>query len=195
LDALSLGGGLAIEVLRVNTTSIARRYARALFELAVEEGRFEEVGAELARVASALESDPDLMVALRNPVTSREEKLHLAEAISAALKLSPLVANGLRLLAERSRLADLPLLERVYRELADAKAGRLRARVISAVPLSEESARSIARLLSGTGVRNVVVERSVDPSILGGVVAQVGSKVYDGSLRTQLGELGRQLKN
>lgn len=179
----------------MNTTSIARRYARALFELAVEESRFEEVGAELARVAAALEADPDLMVALRNPVTSREEKLQLAEAISAALKLSPLVANGLRLLAERSRLADLPLLERAYRALADAKAGRLRARVISAVPLSEESARSIARLLSGTGVRNVVVERSVDPSILGGVVAQIGSKVYDGSLRTQLGELGRQLKN
>lgn len=179
----------------MNTTSIARRYARALFELAVEEGRFEEVGAELARVAAALEADPDLMVALRNPVTTREEKLHLAEAIAAALRLSPVVSNGMRLLAERSRLADLPQLERVYRELADAKAGRLRARVISAVPLTEENARSIAQLLSGSAVRNVVVERSVDPSILGGVVAQVGSKVYDGSLRTQLGELGRQLKN
>ncbi len=179
----------------MNTTSIARRYARALFELAVEEGRFEEVGAELARVAAALEADPDLVVALRNPVTTREEKLHLAEAISAALKLSPVVANGLRLLAERSRLADLPTLERVYRDLADVKAGRLRARVVSAVPLTEDNARSIAQLLAGAPARNVVVERSIDPSILGGVVAQVGSKVYDGSLRTQLGELGRQLKN
>ncbi len=179
----------------MNISSVSRRYARALFELAVEEGRFEEAGAELARVAAVLEADPALVVALRNPVTSREEKLHLAEVISGALKLSPMVANGLRLLAVRSRLADLPQLERFYREMADVKAGRLRARVVSAVPITEESARRIAQLVSGAAARSVVVERSVDASILGGIVAQVGSKVYDGSLKTQLRELGRLLKN
>jgi F-type H+-transporting ATPase subunit delta len=179
----------------VNTSSISRRYARAIFELAVDEGRFEEVGAELARVVSVLEADPDLVVALRNPVTSREEKLHLAEVIGGVLKLSAVVANGLKLLAERSRLSDLLHLQRFYGEMADEKAGRLRARVVSAVPITEESARKIAQLVSGAAARSVVVERSVDASILGGVVVQVGSKVYDGSLKTQLRELGRQLKN
>jgi F-type H+-transporting ATPase subunit delta len=179
----------------VNTSSIGRRYARALFELAAEEGRYDEVGAELARVAASLKADPELVAVLRNPVTSKEDKLRQADALAKALQVSPMVANGLRLLAERSRLADLPDLEHVYRELADAKAGRLRAKVISAVPLSEESAKAIAKILAGPGAPQVVVERSVDPSILGGVVAQVGSKVYDGSLKTQLSELGRQLKN
>jgi F-type H+-transporting ATPase subunit delta len=182
-------------VLRVNESSIARRYARAIFELAVEENRFEEVGAELAQVAAVLEAEPELIIAFKNPVNSREEKQHLAEVLNKALKLSPMVANAMRLLAERSRLADLPQLERSYREQADAKAGRVRAVVVSAVPISETNAKAIAQLVSGAAARSVVVERSVDPSILGGVVARVGSKVYDGSLRTQLGELGRQLKN
>ncbi len=178
----------------MNELSIARRYAKAIFELAAEENRLDEVGRELAAAATALESDKELVAALREPATTREVKLQLIDAMAASLKLSPTVTNALRLLAERNRLVLVPQIAEVYRALADEKAGRVKAQVTSAVPLSEEAAREITVLLARATRRNVVVERSVDPSILGGVVAQVGGRTFDGSLRTHIEGLKKQLK-
>lgn len=178
----------------MNPSSIARRYAKALFELAVEDGRFEETGRELAALSRAVEADEALSVALRSPSTTREDRMAVAEAMAAAIKATPTLANALRLLAERRRLADLPLLERVYRDLADEKAGRVRARVTSAVPLSEEAVQQLSAAIAKATARTLVVERVVDKAILGGAVAQVGSQVFDGSLRNQFEQLKQQLK-
>ncbi|MBI5549622.1 MAG: F0F1 ATP synthase subunit delta [Deltaproteobacteria bacterium] len=178
----------------MNPSSIARRYAKALFELAAEDGLLEQTGQELAALRQALEADPQLEVALRSPSTTREERTGVAEALVKGLKPGPTLANMLRLLAERGRLADLPAIERVYRDLADERAGRVRARVVSAVPLSEEMAGQMVAALTGATGKNVVVERAVDPSILGGAVAQVGSQVFDGSIRNQIAQLKQQLK-
>jgi F-type H+-transporting ATPase subunit delta len=82
-----------------------------------------------------------------------------------------------------------------YRDLADEKLGRMRATVTSAIALDQTVARSIEAKLAEATKREVVVDRKIDPAIMGGVVAQVGSIVYDGSLRTQLEELRRRLKN
>jgi len=181
------------KVERVNPSSIARRYARALFDLAVEEGRFEETGKELAAIRAGLESDPTLDAALRSPST-REQRQGLAEALIAALKPSVSLANTLRLLADRGRLAELPTIEAVYRTFADEKAGRVRARVTSAVVLTDDAAAKLRVALSAATKREVVLERAVDPAILGGVVAQVGSQLFDGSIKNQLSQLKRQLK-
>lgn len=178
----------------VNPSGISRRYAKALFELAVEEGRFEETGRELASFVRAFETDPGLAVALASPSTTREDRLAVAEALIAAIKPSTTLANTLRLLADRRRLGDLPSLERTYRELADQKAGRVRAKVTSAVPLTEDAAARIGAALTAATQRTVVIERAVDPTILGGAVAQVGSQVFDGSIRNQIEQLKAQLK-
>jgi F-type H+-transporting ATPase subunit delta len=178
----------------VNPSSIARRYARALFELAVEDGQFEAIGRELATIREALESDPDMLAALHSPSTTREERAAVAEALIRALKSGPTLANSLRLLADRRRLTELPAIERVYRDLADDKAGRVRAQVVSAVPLTEDAAGKLVAALSKATRRNVVVERSVNASILGGAVAKVGSQVFDGSIKSQLAQLKEQLK-
>lgn len=178
----------------MNASGIARRYAKALFELAVEEGKFEEVGRELAALRAAFESDPDLGTALANPAASREDRKAFAEALIGALKPSPMLANMLRLMADRRRLADLPALERTYRELADQKASRVRARVTTAVPVTEEVASHLVAALQKVTRGNVIIERAVDPAILGGAVAQVGSQVFDGSLRNQIEQLKQQLK-
>jgi len=178
----------------VNEQSIARRYAKAIFELAVDESRYDEMGQELSAAAAALESDEELLAALRNPATGREMKQQLVDALASGLKLGPTAANALRLLAERNRLVLAPLVARAYADLADQKAGRIRARLVSAVPLSDEAATRIAAHLTQSIRLNVIVERAVDPSILGGVIAQVGSKTFDGSLRTQLEGLKKQLK-
>ena len=178
----------------MNASGTSRRYAKALFELAVEDGRFEETGAELASLVKAFEADPGFAAVLDNPSTTREDRVAIAEALIATLKPSPMLGNTLRLLADRRRLGDLPSLERTYRQLADEKAGRVRAKVTSAVPLTEEAAARIGAALTAATQRAVVLERVVDPAILGGAVAQVGSQVFDGSIRNQIEQLKTQLK-
>jgi F-type H+-transporting ATPase subunit delta len=178
----------------VNEFSIARRYAKAIFELGVEEGRFEQIGSELAAAAQAIESDKELLAALSEPTSAREAKMKVAETLGASIGAGTTVSNALRLLAERSRLALLPQIADAYGRLADERAGRVKARVVSAVPLNDETAAQIGAELSKATQRNVIVERAVDPSILGGIVADVGGQTFDASLRTQLEALRKQLK-
>ena len=178
----------------VNPSRIARRYAKALFELSVEEGRFEQTGQELGAIGAAVDSDPELVRALSSPSTTREDRLGMAEALIAALKPGPALANALRLMAERRRLAELSSVARVYRDLTDERSGRLRARVISAKALPDEAAQRIGAALSAATRHEVVLERSVDPALLGGAVAQLGSRVFDGSVKNQIAQLKQQLK-
>ncbi len=174
--------------------SIARRYAKALFSLAVETKRVESWAKSLEALREAVESSPDLRDVLSNPIYSKEQRRPLVEKLAAALKLDAEPANLLFLLGDRNRLAYLPAVVETFRELADRHLGRVRARVTSAVKLDEAAAQAIADRLSQATQAKVLLERAVDPDILGGVVAEGGSLVYDGSVRAQLEHLRRQLK-
>lgn len=171
--------------------SIARRYARALIEVAGAD--YERVGAELAGLAGALFGEADSGEALLRPGVAKESRERALEAILQATGAAPVTANFMRLLLDRRRLASLPDIARAYGVLADEKAGRLRARVSSAQPLPPALLAELTRRLGEATRKNVAVETSVDRSLLGGVVAQVGNVVYDGSLRTQLASLRREL--
>ena len=177
----------------MNPSTIARRYAKALFELAVEEGNVDEVGKRLAELRVAIASDAELAEALRRPAT-REERLALAESLSGALDAGPTLASTIKLLADRGRLAQLEAVEKVFASLADERAGRVRAHVLSAVPLTDDAAARLGAALSQATRRNVVLDRAVEKELLGGVVAQVGSQVFDGSIRNQIAQLRRALK-
>ncbi|BDG09707.1 F0F1 ATP synthase subunit delta [Anaeromyxobacter paludicola] len=174
--------------------SIARRYAQALFDLAVEQGRVEQWSDALAAFKQAVESSAELRDVLVNPVYVKEQRRAIAAQLAAALKLDAEPANLLSLLADRNRFAYLTGIVDHFRSLADKKLGRLRARVVSATPLDPAVAQQIADRLAGAARANVIVEHHVDPSLLGGVVAQVGNLVYDGSVRTQLEDLRQTLK-
>lgn len=178
----------------MNMSSIARRYAKALFDLGVEMGLFEELGRELALARASLEANPDLAESLRSPIFSRQEKLALAETLVKALGLSSVAGNALRVMAERGRLAELPEIERSYSGLADEHAGRLRTHVVSAITLDAETLRRIGQALSRTTERNVIIEHSVEPSIMGGLIAKVDSRTFDGSVKNQIDHLKNQLK-
>ena len=108
--------------------------------------------------------------------------------------VEPMLANTLRLLVDRNRLLYLPDIARLYRDMADAKAGRLRGHVTSAVPLEPPAVQQLSATLKTLTQRDVVLETRVDPQVLGGVAAQVGSTLYDGTLRTQLEQMRRELK-
>lgn len=179
----------------MDSGSVARRYAKALFGLALESGRVEAWSQSLATLASALRDAPDLAAIVADPLHGREERHAIVEHLASAVRLEDAPANLLRLLADRSRLDRLGDVLRAFGELADQQLGRLRARVVSAVPLERDAVDALARRLSELTRATVLVDRSVDPALLGGVVAQVGSVVYDGSVRTQLQDLKRSLKS
>jgi len=174
--------------------SIARRYAKALFGLAVDADRVEAWATALLSLQQVIDGSSDLQDVLSNPVYSKEQRRAIVEKLAAALSLDAAPRDLLFLLADRSRLSYLPAIVTTFRDLADAHLGRLRAKVTSAVKLEDSQAQAIADQLSQATKAKVLLDRAVDPAILGGVVAQVGSLVYDGSVRTQLEDLRQQLK-
>lgn len=174
--------------------SIARRYARALFSLAVETDRVEPWSDALLALKTVVEGSPDLRDVLSNPVYTKDQRRAIVGQLAAAHRLDAEPANLLFLLADRSRLGYLGAVVETFRALADAKLGRLRAKVTSAVPLDAAASQAMADRLSQATRATVLLDRTVDPALLGGVVAQVGNFVYDGSVRTQLEDLRRTLK-
>ena len=176
-------------------SSVARRYARALLSLGLEEGRPEQYGDELERALEAIRANRELRILLENPGYSLPDRQAAIDALGSAVELSPLSVNFLRLLLERQRIADLAQIARIYRAMVDQQAGRIRATVTSARPLGDDQVDRLRDAIGRMTGRSVVLESQTDSSLIGGVVAQVGTTLLDGSLRTQLERLRQELKN
>jgi F-type H+-transporting ATPase subunit delta len=175
--------------------SIARRYAKALFELGVSESAFERYGEELAALAAVYLGSHDLRMSMENPIVKLSEKQAILRALLPRVAPSPSVQRFVQLLLERGRLRLLPGISRAYRRLADERAGQVRAKVSTATPLGPgDLARVRAALERRTG-RKVIIETAVDASLIGGIVAHVGDLVLDGSVRSQLEGLRQRLLN
>lgn len=178
----------------MSTSSVSRRYARALLSVGEEDGRWDSYASELDRAAQAFLASAELRDLWLNPAHGRQARLAAVDALAGGLSLSTPVANTVRLLVERNRADDLEVVARSYRDLADEKAGRARAVVSSAVPLPADVTQRMGAALAEVTGRKIVLETKVDPTLLGGVVTQVGSTLLDGSLRTQLERLRDQLR-
>jgi F-type H+-transporting ATPase subunit delta len=174
--------------------SIGRRYAKALFSLAVDQNRVEPWSDSLRALKSAVQSSPELRDVLQNPVYSRDQRRAVVAKLAEALKLDSEPASLLYLLADRNRLAYVDGVADYFGELADTKLGRIRAHVTTATAIDAEALKAIADRLGAATKATVLVQHAIDPAIVGGVVAQIGSIVYDGSLRTQLEQLKTSLK-
>jgi F-type H+-transporting ATPase subunit delta len=175
--------------------SIARRYARALLDVAAEANRTDAVADQLAAFVKALEQSRELSDVLLNPAYTRGQRGQVVESLIRMMgNVEPTLANTLRLLVDRNRLIYLPDIARVYRDMADARAGRVRGHVTSATKLAPDALEMLRKNLQQITQRDVILEAHEDPKLLGGVSAQVGSVLFDGSVRTQLEELRRELK-
>jgi F-type H+-transporting ATPase subunit delta len=175
--------------------SIARRYAKALFGLGVSDGAFERYGQELDDLSRSYEGSAELRLTLENPVIKPSEKQTILRALLPRIAPSQPVQRFALLLLDRGRITLLKLIARAYRELADARAGQVRATVTAAAPMGEGELDRVRRALEKRTGRKVIIEAAVDPSLIGGVVARVGDLVLDGSVRTQLDEMRRRLLN
>jgi F-type H+-transporting ATPase subunit delta len=167
------------------TGPVAKRYARALFALASEKGKVEAIGEELGRAVGAF-GDEKLAAVARSAAVDMSAKREIARQVAARLGVSHLVASFLGLLAERNRLGFLEAIGERYGRLVDESLGRVRARIVSARPLSDADRQRITKLFEEKTGKKVLAELEVDPDLLGGVLVEVGGRVYDGSVRTQL---------
>jgi len=172
----------------------ANRYAKALFDVALEEkADLVQVDRDLQAVAAMLKGSPDLMLNLGRGSVTDAQRQSLMEAIAKSMSLSAVVTKMLVLLAKTGRMTLVPELAAAYRERLLSHQNVVRADVTSAAPLSPEKTRALEESLSKVTGKKVELSLSVDPDLLGGVVARIGSTVYDGSVKTQLTRMRQEL--
>lgn len=168
-----------------------RMYARALDEAARESDRVERVAGDLAALAGALEDVPELGAFLRNPQIDPSDKAAVLDELAAGA--DELVRNFVRLVAEKGRAGELAEMNRELEALVARAQNRLTVELETAVELSDAEAESIVHQIEQASGRTVDATRSVDPSLVGGIVLKVGSFRADGSIRGRLERLRREL--
>ncbi len=175
-----------------NPSRLARVYAEALMSVANKAGNAETVGEELSGLQAQLfKTTPNLAKFLTSPVISKRQK---EPAIVAAFaSCSEPVRNLLGVLNQNNRMAQLPAIAAVYQKLLDTAAGRVAVLVRSAVALSDEQRTTLETTLTTTLGKTPVLTLRVDADLLGGLVVQVGDRVYDSSVRTRLQTLRNTL--
>ena len=176
--------------------AVSMRFAQALADSVLAPGSGlepREAAAELRSFESLVKSSPELQHVLLSPAVVTSKKRALIDRFAKALPLSRLVRNFLFVLVDRRRGVLLSEIAAAFETALDERLGFVRAEVTSAAPLSPPQQADLQQALSAVSGRNVRCAFSVDPELIGGVVARIGSKVYDGSVRTQLQSLGQRL--
>ncbi len=169
----------------------AKRYAEAAFQIAREQGGEERWPYGLALMAAVF-SDPQARAVMEDARIAMADKLRLTEG--ALESADPLVVNLARLLVHRGRTALASQMAEAFQELADEQQGIAHAAVTTAVPLSEDEQKVVAEKLGEISGKQVVVETQVDERIIGGLVARIGDRLIDGSTKSKLLALRRQLR-
>lgn len=171
-----------------NNRALAKKYAAALLALAKETGTLEEVEQELAQIGEIVQQNPELTGFLRNQLISREAKKEVVERIFTQ-HLNPMVMRFLGVVIDRGRIALLPDIIDVYLELSHVERNIAEAQVRLAVDLTDEEETRLIRKLTELTGKEIYLEKTIDPSILGGMIVTIGDRRIDGSLKRQLHEM------
>ncbi len=174
-------------------SSVAKRYAKALFELADEQNQIEKVGGALETIAGALDSSAELWAVVENPKYLPELKRNVIRALAERAFAPPMLINALMMLVNRGRLRHIRAITDAFQRMAEEKAGRVRAEVVSASTLPEAYYRELETALAEVTGKKITLVRRTDPSLIGGVVASIGGTVFDGSIRNRLKDIRHQL--
>jgi F-type H+-transporting ATPase subunit delta len=171
------------------SSNIAKRYARAFFEIAGSEKRYEEYYKELGRFSAVLRENKNLGEFLANPIFAQSDKKEVVDSILERIRVSPLTANFLKLLVDKRRIDILSDIEGCYRDLMDNALKKVRVKVKTAFPLTGELSDRLQMGLETLTGKEVEMTVQEDPALLGGIVVRVGDTLYDGSIRTQLNNM------
>ncbi|MCA9600574.1 MAG: ATP synthase F1 subunit delta [Polyangiales bacterium] len=177
----------------MSASTLGRRYGRAVLALAQESGELDKVKTDFDGVLASWNGSSELQNVFENPKVGPEARRSVIDALAGRMGLSGIVVRTLKLLSDRRRMRALPEVIEAFRILAEETAGQLRAEVKTAKPMPDAYYTELGRVLERIVGRKIVVVPSVDPSLLGGVVARVGDRVFDGSVKNRLTELKESL--
>jgi F-type H+-transporting ATPase subunit delta len=172
-------------------TRVAKRYARALLGLA-ERGQLEQWGAELEKLARVVES-PELLVRLTSPELGEPARQQAMSTIAERLELSFPLRSFAVVLARHGRIQEIGSVADAYSDMVDEVLGRARATLTFAANPSDADIARVVAGLEAIASKKIIASVKVDNSLLGGVVAELGGRIYDGSLATRLHEAQRRL--
>ncbi|MDR6225515.1 F0F1 ATP synthase subunit delta [Desmospora profundinema] len=168
----------------MSISSVANRYAKALFEAASENGELETVEREVTAVADVFQGNADLLKWLEHPKVTVEEKKNLFDKLFP--DVSAFTRNLLHLLVDRGRELEVTGIATAYKHLAMAERGVVEAEVVSAAPLTEADQKALVSAFEKRIGKTIHIQNNVDSDILGGVIVKIGDRLYDGSLKTKL---------
>ena len=175
------------------SSDLAKRYARAFFDIAVEEGKIEDYGRELLSFSSIVVQNKALQEFLANPIFELKAKKTVIEELLGRVTMSDRTANFLRLLVDKQRIGMLGEVENAYKELMDKTLKKVRVSVRSAYPLNAELEQSLKQRVADMTGKEVEMTVEDDSSLIGGLVVRVGDTLYDGSIKAQLGNIRKLL--
>jgi F-type H+-transporting ATPase subunit delta len=174
--------------------SVAGRYAAALFDLANDEKKVANVEGDLAKFQELLDMSSDLTSLVRSPLYSSDEQSTAIEKVAAKAEIGPLTINFLKLIAKNRRLFAVSDMIKAFRALVAKSRDEVTAEVTSAVALNNEQVAELRSALKASVGKDVKLATQVDPSLLGGLIVKIGSRMVDSSLRTKLSNLRLSLK-
>ncbi len=175
-------------------SGVAGRYATALFELGLEEKALEQIEADLGRFGEALDASDDLQRLVKSPMFSTEEQGRALGAILDELKIEGLTKNFLLLVSKNRRLFATPDMIRAYRAMLAEHRGEMSATVTAASKLTNTQVTALKQALKAALGKDVMLDQLVDPSLIGGLMIKVGSRMIDTSIRTKLNSLKHAMK-
>ena len=174
--------------------AIAGRYARALAEVIGPQGDYRRVSQDLDNFASVYNESAELRDVLRSPAVTPEQKMKVIQAILARLEASSITTNFLRVLISHYRINLLDAIRLSFQDIIDDRLGIVKMRVSSAAPLSGEQQAALRERFGGLTQKTVEIEFEIDPSLVGGVLAQIKSTVYDGTVQGYLQRIREQME-
>jgi F-type H+-transporting ATPase subunit delta len=173
---------------------MAGRYANALFELALEEHAVDAVKADLERFEALIAGSPDLLRLVRSPVFTAEEQTKALGAVLDKARIGGLSGRFLRLVAANRRLFAVRDMIKAFRALVARHKGEVTAEVTLAEPPSDSHLAAIKDTLKAVTKKDVQVDVKVDPTIIGGLIVKLGSRMVDSSLRAKLNAIKHAMK-
>ena len=172
---------------------IARRYAKALVNLAEKEKDLDNAGKNLTAVTEVYKENSELRQVLSDTKVSSRVKQEILKDVLNTIKTSKLVDTFSRYLLAKRRIDILPDIERAFNLLLQEKLGRIEANVTAAYELPKETVKKLVNAISGYSGKEVQVNVAIDPSIIGGMVTRIGSTVIDGSIKTHLNKIRQSI--
>lgn len=168
---------------------VARRYAQALLDIGVDRDNYTDLRDQLDDLVAIYEASKPFRTALLNPSIRLDERRSVVRALAKTRGWDQMLVNFSLLLLDNDRFRLAPTIAREFGKMVDEKSGNVRARVTSAVELSDTQKKGLKVALGEITGKEVLLETDVDESLLGGAVARIGSMVYDGSVKSQIERL------